>query len=351
MIDFPIFYVPNAGINAQIVRGLCKVIGTTLTKYKDPKSQALVKQLIVSLAEKHSDLTFEHFNNVLKSIISKDLSSLSALKCAQAAVIALGWSIALASNVKRDSDVGKAELKKLIEYQASLYELGISSGNEKIGERAYQLITNFWSSFDGIEKQYADRLLNLEPTSSVVVLLMAIARFTKEQKNDDSLLRNHKEKLIEFFIKGLVTVKVKPCKSSITTCSLLLKSISLDEFKKTILPALQRAMLRSPEIILQGVGAISHELELDVSDFAFDLGKTLIQNLYSKDDTARTEAADSLKEIALKCSDQKAIDALVKHSFGVFNGADGKITVAEYRINVLQVSRKERFHFDQIFFQ
>jgi hypothetical protein len=34
----------------------------------------------------------------------------------------------------------------------------------------------------------------------------------------------------------------------------------------------------------------------------------------------------------------EAIEALLKQIFAVLNGADGKITVVEYRINLLQVS-------------
>lgn len=327
-----------SGINAQIVRGICKVIGTTLTKYKDPKSQALVKQLIIALAQHHSDLTFEHFNAVLKTIVTKDLASGSSLKNSQAAVIALGWSIALVSNANRDSDVGKTEFRKLVEIQAALYLLGTSGGNEKVSERAYQLITTYWEQNGEVEQLYFDRLLSLESASCVIVLLAAIIRHRAESSEPNTnLLSTNKDKLIEHFIKGLVTVKVKPNAASITACSLLLHTVSPDEFKAQILPALQRSMLRSPEIVLQSVGAIVKELNIDVSDFAFDLGKTLIQNLYSKDDSARSEAVESLRQIALKCSDTKAIEALLKQVFAVLNGSDGKITVVEYRINILQV--------------
>lgn len=297
----------------------------------------MVKELIVSLATHHSDLTFEHFNNVLKTIVSKDLAALSALKCSQAAVIALGWSITLGSNVDRRTDVGKTEFKKLIEHQAVLYQLGISSGNERVSDRANQLINTFWTQHDDIELEYFNRLISLEPANSVIVSLMAIVRYRLNKNASDDILQQNKDKLLEHFIKGLVTVKVKPNVALFTTCSQLLQALNADEFKKSILPALQRAMLRSPEVILQGVGAIIHEINIDCSDFAFDLGKTLITNLYSKDDSARTEAVESLKEISMKCNDTKAIEALVKQVFAVLNGCDGKITVAEYRINILQV--------------
>jgi hypothetical protein len=97
-------------------------------------------------------------------------------------------------------------------------------------------------------------------------------------------------------------------------------------------------MLRSPEIVLHNVGAILSEINFDVSDFSMDLGKTLVQNLASKDDTTRQESVESLKQVALKCSEVKAVEPLVKLVFDVLNGSQGKITVAEYRINLLQVS-------------
>lgn len=296
-----------------------------------------MRDLIAALAAQHSDLTYEHFNNVLKTIVSKDLVGLTSLKSSQAAVIALGWSIQLATHAKRDTHVGKNEFMRLIEYQATFYQFGICGGNEKVSDRAEQLITTYWLQCDDIELVYFDRLLALEPAANIIVLLSAVLRFRAQRRGDIALIAQHKEKLIEHFIKGLVTVKVKPQMVAITSCSQLLKTLSLDECKKSILPALQRSMLRSPEIVLQAVGAIVHELDIDVSEFAFDLGKVLIQNLYSKDELARVEAVESLRELAQKCSDAKAIEALAKHAFGVFNGADGKITVAEYRINILQV--------------
>lgn len=327
-----------SGINATIVRGICKVIGTTLTKYKDPPSQNLVKNLIVSLVQHHPETSFEHFNNVLKGILSKDLASAPPLKASQAAVIALGWSILIASNIKHESSVANPELPKLIEIQAGLYQMGVSSDNIKVSEKATQVLNTFFEQNTDLMDVYFQTLLTIEPSSGVIVLMSVILTLKQKHDGNIDMLTSNKDKVIEHFIKGLITVKVKPNSVCITLCGVILKSINHDEFKTLILPALQRAMLRSPEIILQGVGAIVRELQIDVSEFSFDMGKTLIQNLYSKDDCARSEAVESLKQVALKCSDVKAIEALIKQVFAVLNGSDGKITVAEYRINILQVS-------------
>ncbi len=334
-----LFYFEISGINATIVRGICKVIGTTLTKYKDPPSQNLVKNLIVSLVQHHPDASFEHFNNVLKGILSKELTAAPPLKASQAAVIALGWSISIASNVNYDaSNVAKAELPKLIEIQSGLYQMGVSSDNSKVSEKATQILNTFFEQNEELMDIYFQKLLTIEPSSGVVLLMSVILALKQKIHGNNDLLTANKERIIEHFIKGLITVKVKPNSVCVTLCGVILKSITHNEFKSQILPALQRAMLRSPEIILQGVGAIVRELEIDVSEFSLDMGKTLIQNLYSKDDCARSEAVESLKQVAMKCSDVKAIEMLIKQVFAVLNGSDGKITVAEYRINVLQVS-------------
>nr|XP_019554630.2 eIF-2-alpha kinase activator GCN1 [Aedes albopictus] len=328
--------LPNPGINATIVRGICKVIGTTLTKYKDPTSQGLVRELLVALLKEHPDLAYEHFNNVLKALVTKDLAAAPPLKGAQAAVLALGWANLVALHANHESDVGKKEFPKLIEIQAGLYQLSLTSGVQKVSDKAYSFLKEFFAKKEDFEKVYFSKLLAMEPSSAVILFMSAILNYSKEEFEDISLLEQNKTKLLDHVVKGLITVKTKPHASDVVGCSIVLSAITKDEFKATILPALQRSMLRSPEVILRAVGAMVSEIPVDVSDFAMDLGKTLVQNLASKDETVRQEAVESLKQVAMKCSAPKAVEALLKEVFAVFNGSGGKITVVELRINLLQ---------------
>lgn len=324
------------GINTKIVAGLCKLIGSTLTKYKDPASQALVRNLIVSLAQHHSDLTFEHLNAVCRALIAKDLAQPS-LKASQAAVIALGWSTLLATHGDRESAAGSAEFNKLIDSQAVFYQLALGAPNARVTARAVELLHRFWSDVETAVERSFEVLLRAEPASHVILFLSAILSFRHDRYDgDEQWLFAHKAALLEHFIKGIVVQKVKPREPYIPACALLLRSIDAGEFKGSVLAALQRAMLRSPEIVLQAVGAIVHELRIDVSDFAEELGRPLIQNLYSKDDAARQDAARSLGELARRSSRTEVLEKLLRQIFAVLNGADGKITVTEYRVNVLQ---------------
>ncbi|KAL9698248.1 hypothetical protein quinque_001689 [Culex quinquefasciatus] len=328
--------LPNPGINATIVRGICKVIGTTLTKYKDPASQALVRDLIVALLQNHADLAYEHFNNVLKALVTKDLVAAPPLKGAQAAVLALGWANLVALHGDRETAVGKKEFPKLIENQAALYQLSLTSGIQKISDKAYSFVREFFAKKEDLEKVYFEKLIAAEPSSAVILFLSAILTYCKTEFDNLTLLEQNKAKLLDHVVKGLITVKTKPHASDIRGSAIVLAAITKDDFKATVLPALQRSMLRSPEVILRAVGAIVSEIPVDISDFAYDLGKTLVANLASKDETTRQEAVESLKQIAMKCAGVKAIEALLKEVFAVFNGSGGKITVVELRINLLQ---------------
>lgn len=63
-----------------------------------------------------------------------------------------------------------------------------------------------------------------------------------------------------------------------------------------------------------------------------------LANLYSKDDQARNEAADACKRLAEQIKDPKAINDLLKKTFAVFHGSEGKLTVVDHKISVLQAA-------------
>lgn len=81
---------------------------------------------------------------------------------------------------------------------------------------------------------------------------------------------------LDTFIKTLVSCKTKPLSSIIKGCYPFLKRFNHDNFKNNLLPALQKAMLRNPEVILEAVGLIISGLNIDLSQYALDLGSSII---------------------------------------------------------------------------
>lgn len=63
-----------------------------------------------------------------------------------------------------------------------------------------------------------------------------------------------------------------------------------------------------------------------------------LANLLSKDDQARFEATDACKRLSEQISDSKATGELIKKTFAVFHGSEGKLTVVDHKISVLQAA-------------
>lgn len=82
--------------------------------------------------------------------------------------------------------------------------------------------------------------------------------------------------MLESFVKSLVSVKSRPNANYIKGCSVLLRLLTQGEVQDTLLPALHKSMLRSPETIIQAVGEVLDNLEVDLDGIAVDIGKSLI---------------------------------------------------------------------------
>lgn len=118
----------------------------------------------------------------------------------------------------------------------------------------------------------------MEQTQYVVVICAALAK-RLSLINKTILLEDHIVSLLDTFIKNFVSCKVRPLPNVIIATYPLLKLIPHDLFKKTLWPALQKAMLRNPEIILGCVGLVISGLSPDLSPFAVDIGNSLIRKL------------------------------------------------------------------------
>ncbi|XP_046806336.1 eIF-2-alpha kinase activator GCN1-like isoform X2 [Lucilia cuprina] len=324
----------SSDVNAVTIRSVCKILAITLTKYKDNDSQLLVRNIIIELIKNHHDATIESMMAVFKILSCKELANAPPQKASKAALVAFGWTIILNKYGNTESNVFRTELPRLIEYQSLLYQIVLSSLNERLINLANNVL------IDILENEYFDKymtvLLKKEPTSNVIVLMVVLISLKNDKYEIDAMC-DYKDYLIDSFVKGIITAKTKPHSSCISACKVLLNNISKVDFEEKILPPMQRSMLRNPETILEAVGLIIFQINLDFSPYALNLGKMLIQHLHSKDELSRYNSVESLKQLSIKTSDFSVIAELLKEIFAILNGAEGKITVAEYRISLIQL--------------
>ena len=79
-------------------------------------------------------------------------------------------------------------------------------------------------------------------------------------------------------------------------------------------------------------------LSIDLSGYVGDLAKPFATQLHANDDSTRESAVKCVASLALKCSDSEAILTLLKSIFAVLNGSEGKLTVADHKISLLNAA-------------
>ncbi|XP_046681235.1 eIF-2-alpha kinase activator GCN1-like [Homalodisca vitripennis] len=154
----------------------------------------------------------------------------------------------------------------------------------------------------------------LPQTVHTVVFGAYYIRHLIESKNQD-VVDKLKGGLLDTFIKVAVSCKVQPPIYVIKEARALLTRVTHDEFRSQLLPAIQKAMLRNPEII----PALPRPhpggpVPLDLSQYALDIAKTITVNLYAKDDAAREQACQACRSLAAQCSDAVSAGGLSQPS-------------------------------------
>ena len=247
------------------------------------------------------------------------------------------WSaLILLHGVNELNNLDNADLSKLIEAQALLSATALAARDTKLTKKVESLFTYEWKTVkNNIEEKYVDILISVEANEGVVALAGLLTTHLIASDKVD-LIEKLKTSILNTFLKVCVSCKKKPDLYIIDAAKPFLKRISHDDFKNLLLPALQKAMLRNPEIIIETVGHILICLSLDLSRYTQDLSKGLFANLHSKDDLVRDEAADACKKLSLQCSDSSAVENLLSALFAIFHGSEGKLTVATHKISVLQ---------------
>lgn len=273
--------------------------------------------------------------HVFKALLFKEFASVSPQRSCKSSVIALGWITLLQKEANYNSNIYKTENKRIIEYQSLFYQITVLSTYQRMADAAAKILFEMWEN-KTIFEETMHAIFEMEATSNTTLILILMIQFDSKC-NQPSMLESYKSKITEYFVKSMISSKNKPDKCIIKACRPLLESLTQTEFDTIILPPLQRSILRSPENVLESIGLIFDMVNFDCSRYAEKMGNVLIKNLYSISDIARHESLESLKLMSLKCSDWIIIKGLLENIFSVLNGSDGKISVVEYRLNILQV--------------
>ncbi|KAL0893483.1 hypothetical protein ABMA27_013683 [Loxostege sticticalis] len=325
------------GITEPAVRFVCRVVVSTLHRYRDSTSQSYVKSLLAYLAANHREWTLRNLLPLLLDISEQLRNTATSKSICQSGLYALRWSTVLVEGALKVTEEDGVDYNCLVMTQANLLAVVTAYGDSRKNDKAYSMLHSSWSTI-GKEKvsKWTDILVAApaDAGAHVCVALSALCRHAKDG-GDEAALAKHKPKMLECFTKSLISVKTRPNSNYIRGCGALLQLLDKAEVHEGLLPALQKAMLRSPETVVQAVGEVLGNLQIHLDGPAVDIGKSLIVNLHSKDEWVRGEALVALQRLARRCSDLKTAKAILAHAFAEYNGASGKLTSSEDKIAVL----------------
>ncbi|KAH1001345.1 eIF-2-alpha kinase activator GCN1-like isoform X2 [Dendroctonus ponderosae] len=335
VIDSLIHVAKNHDITEDLIRRLCKVVPITLHRYRDDTSRAFVRGFVKFLLTRYPEFSVETLTAELANVADQFKKLAVSDNVSHTALCALEWSTIIFKNgwiiQKR---LIYDNLCGLLQTQAVFLTCVVAGGDRKTIQKAYDLLNDSWpGDFKGDTACFT--MLKLMNQSPCVAVMQAVM-IKRHSDKDNDVVSESIGKCLETLIKVFISVKIPPPANVLKACYPTLAEVKLNLFNRLVLPALQKAMLRNPERILETVGLVLAGVNLDLSSCAMEIGSSLITNLHSKDENARLHSAAGCKYLAEKISEPKAIEELLRRTFDVYNGSNGKLTVAEHKMGVLQ---------------
>lgn len=212
--------------------------------------------------------------------------------------------------------------------------------------------------------EYCTVLKNLSSnsTQSIEYLILWNNLIRYDTKDHYSIFSTYKDFILEQLNKSVIMSKIKISETYGAFCfENIFTRLDFKDFSDTILPSLQKSILRSAETSLSLLVYIFEPLKFDLSpisqgkffEFFFfieigiffsEIGKILGNFIHSKEETLQEESLHSVQIFIKKCSSTESVEFLICHFAKIFNGSEGKLTVLSQKVSVIKSIGILSFH-------
>lgn len=173
------------------------------------------------------------------------------------------------------------------------------------------------------------------PTAKYSIILGVIAGVTARRPALLPTLQTLKSMYYEFYNREILGSRTTiPRHVAAGLSDFFSTCTALDEFQNSVVPPLEKSLLRTPEVALDGVlpslvKALPAEIDLSTV-LTNKLLKLLLSNVKSTNSLIRTGIIASFQAIIAKCHDSDAIDQIIEEIGGPLKS--GKLASADQRI-------------------
>ncbi|XP_065830516.1 stalled ribosome sensor GCN1-like [Oscarella lobularis] len=321
--------IPDAAVKAAVKALSCIVPQQGYSQVKKP-----VENVLELLTRKNEGCTVAVLIAFLGNFVDlvKRCGCLTSSASAPIFVV-FRWSCVLV-RLLLDKEDSVENVKRIVDVQAGLFYGILSGERQSLCLSARHKLLVIWKAGENARKAYMSALMQCAQ-SKEIVCMMAEWFGACSRLNDSATPLLFQEKGFEIYLQTVVGTRMKLPEFLLTCCAPILKRLSHDQFQKTILPSIQKALLRNPEDSLAVVSALVRDVSLDPSQYASEIGKSAAAQIFSRNENMRSVTVDLMKRLAKQCSDASAIEQLAKHLIGILNGSEGKLSSTEQRISVL----------------
>ncbi|CAB4041791.1 Hypothetical predicted protein, partial [Paramuricea clavata] len=101
-----------------------------------------------------------------------------------------------------------------------------------------------------IVSSYFDAIFSFPASPVYIRTVSELLAFCSKIK-DFEKLEKHKKNIIDLYVNTIFLGKIKQKTCYLKASSTLLRQITHEEFKEKILPAVQKSLLRNPELVIE----------------------------------------------------------------------------------------------------
>lgn len=132
LIDWSLYLaILISEITGSIIKGISKLLPSTIHLYKDQKSQGLVKSLVQNLLNQHPLWTTQHLSQAILTFAQSYKSTNATKSVAKSLFAPLSWSLILLRALDVSSESNKASFDNLVKAQSTLIYHVVASTNKK----------------------------------------------------------------------------------------------------------------------------------------------------------------------------------------------------------------------------
>ncbi|KAL8720426.1 MAG: hypothetical protein Q9225_002716 [Loekoesia sp. 1 TL-2023] len=311
----------------------------TYSFYRDRPSRKAVRDCLQIL------LSHERYSNIIHHLVTTFAEEASKTNLAASnAFVLVEWGSLIIAKCGKREQLWQSYGTRLVSLHAQILETCIAAKGRHSVKHSALVVTGraLRTTFQGKdeEQKLEQAVSQLTDTPSKVgsraaVLLGVIAGVCARRPQLKVIFEKQKSRYISFFLRDVIGSRIAvPSHLANALADFFLEFITLEDMQKDIAPAIEKALLRAPEVVLNDIVSpliISLPEDVDMAPLLADrLAKPLLSNMKSSNPKIRDGAATTFINVIKHSQDEKNLAKVTDEVLTPL--AASKLTAAEHRI-------------------